>query len=295
MADPLGSLHIVGAGRAGLALGSALLAAGAVRRVSYGGRAAHPPAHPLFQGTPPAAAYAPGVADASVEAPSAVLLAVPDDSITTVAVELARLARWPAATPVLHLSGVAAGADLLAPLAQAGHPVGSIHPMAALPDAEAASRLRGAWFAVEGAPQALRVGRAIVAVLEGRALEVAPGGKALYHAAAVAASNHVVALLSVAERWMEEAGVPAAEARDALAALADGAVRSVARLGPPAALTGPVARGDVETIRAHLSRLSGTDRHLYSVLSRTTLTLARQRGLDTASADEIARLLEATE
>ena len=137
--------------------------------------------------------------------------------------------------------------------------------------------------------------RAIVAALQGNELAVDAAGKALYHAAAVAASNYVVALLAVAERWMVTAGVNGNDARPALAALAAGAVDSVARLGPAAALTGPVARGDGDTVGAHLARLSGKDRHLYSVLAETALVLARQRGLDRASADGLAHLLESIE
>lgn len=297
MPEGLTHLHIVGPGRAGLSLGSALREAGALDRLTYGGRAPQPPDHPLFRGAPAPASYQTSAAPPPGSSPSVVLIAVPDDGIGEVATELAAASAagvLRGGVPVLHLSG-AFGSELLASLARLGHPTGSLHPLVALADADAASRLRGGWFGVEGAPAALAVARTIVAALQGRLLEVDGAGNALYHAAAVAASNYVVALLAVAERWMEMAGVNGTDARPALAALAASAVDSVERLGPAAALTGPVARGDVDTIRAHLARLSGKDRHLYSVLAESALALARQRGLDRASADGLAHLLESIE
>lgn len=294
MPEPIAALHVVGAGRAGLALGTALLEAGAVEQVTFGGRSAAPPAHPLFTGSAPRARYGARPEPPPDVAPDAVLIAVPDRAIASVAEELARPGALPVPTPVLHLSG-AAGAELLDPLSRAGHPTGSLHPLVALPDPSAAERLRGGWFALEGAPAAVAIGRAFVSFLQGQVLDVAPGGKPLYHAAAVFASNHLVASLAVAERWMESAGVAPEQARAALAALAAGTLRNVARMGPVEALTGPVARGDVGTVRAHLGQLSAPDRRLYSVLAGEALALARRGGVDPAAADEIARLLEGVE
>lgn len=292
MPEAISRLEIVGAGRAGLALGSALLEVGAVARLVITGRRPTPPDHPLFRGGSQRADYHHGIARRA-DPPDAVLLAVPDGSIAAVAAELAT-SGLPTFTPVLHLSG-AFGSDLLEPLARVGHPTGSLHPLVALSDPEAASRLRGGWFALEGAPRAVSVGEELVAALGGRVLRVDGAGKPLYHGAAVAASNLVVALLGVAEGWMARAGVPRDEARAALAELASGAVESVRRRGSMEALTGPVARGDVTTIRAHLARLSPADRDLYSVLSLSALTLARQRGLDPDAADQLARVLQSAE
>jgi predicted short-subunit dehydrogenase-like oxidoreductase (DUF2520 family) len=290
VAESLAHLEIVGPGRAGLALGARLLAVGAVRRLTFSGRHPHPPAHPLFQGTPPPAGYhAPGSPREDI--PDVVLLAVPDSAIGDVAAELAR-AGLPQGIPVLHLSG-ALGADVLAPLAERGYPTGALHPLVAFSDE--AARVEGAWFAVEGSVAARAVAERLVAALRGRTFALAPEDRVLYHAAAVAASNFVVALLGVAERWMREAGMPAEGAREALAALAGGAVDGVRRLGPVAALTGPVSRGDTVTVQAHLARLSPADRRLYSVLAGSALTLAQQRGLDAEAAAALARLLEPIE
>jgi len=206
-----------------------------------------------------------------------VLITVPDGRIRSVAERLAHSGL--PQVPVLHTSGVL-GPEPLEPLQQRHFPVGSLHPLVSIADpARDAHKLHGAWYGVEGMPAALEVARAIVDALHGRLIRIDPRGKPLYHAAAVFASNYAVALLAVAERVMREAGVEPELARDALTGLAAGAVQNVAAAGPVDALTGPIARGDDETVSLHLARLSGEDRPLYSVLARETLLLARARGL----------------
>lgn len=287
---PLGHLWIVGAGRTGLSLGLRLHRARAVRRLSVTGRRAAAPPHPLFDDDPPAARYLASL-DAAPDAIDAIVVAVPDRAIEEVAGKLARLGIDPR-VPVLHTSG-SLGADTLAALAARGHPVGSAHPLAALADpVTGADRLAGATWGIEGDPAALVLAERIVGACGGRALHIAPGAKARYHAAAVFASNYAVTLLSVAERLMEGAGVAAEDARPALAGLAAGAVENAGARGPAGALTGPVARGDAETVALHLARLSGEERALYSLLGREALRLAREGGIDAGTEERLAALLE---
>lgn len=289
--DPPVAAHlwIVGAGRTGLALGLRLHRVHAVARLTVTGRRAVTPRHPLFEGEPPAAAYRASIEDAA-ERPDAVVIAVPDRAIAEVAERLASI-DLPPSIPILHTSG-SRSVDVLRRLADAGHPVGSVHPLAAIADPVAgAERLEGVGWGVEGEGAALALAERIVAACSGRVLRIAPGGKPAYHAAAVFASNYAVALLAVAERLMEEAGVHAEDARPALAALAAGAVENVVARGPAAALTGPVVRGDAETVALHLERLSADERALYCLLGREALRLARTAGLDAAAADRIGTLL----
>jgi predicted short-subunit dehydrogenase-like oxidoreductase (DUF2520 family) len=100
-----------------------------------------------------------------------------------------------------------------------------------------------------------------------------------------------VALLSIAERLMDDAGIPAEDAQPALAALAAGAIENVAARGPVEALTGPVARGDAATVERHLARLSGAERDVYCLLGREALKLASMRGLSPAAAARLRELL----
>ena len=280
-------LWIVGAGRLGLALGLRLHRAGAVESLAYAGRRADPPAHPLFRDG--IARYQSGLEPVPGDV-TGILIAVPDDAIPDAVAELAAV-HLPTAVPVLHASG-SQSIDVLAPLAERGHPVGGMHALAAIADpVEGADRLRGATFGVEGEGEARALAVRLVMACGGQVLFIRRGGKALYHAAAVFASNYAVALLSIAERLMDDAGIPAEDAQPALAALAAGAVENVAARGPVHALTGPVARGDAATVERHLARLSGAERDVYCLLGREALKLATMRGLSPAAAARLRELL----
>lgn len=291
-AEPLaGRLHlrIVGPGRAGLALGLALHRSGVVDWLTVSGRRGAAPDHPLFQGDSPPARYQVGLYPLSPPL-DALVISVPDRSVPAVAEELAT-ATPPPGLVVLHTSGVL-DSEALAGLRARGCAVGSLHPLVAISEGlRAVDRLAGAWFAVEGDPAAVGLAERIVTALGGRVLPIRAGAKPLYHAGAVFASNYVVALMAVAERLVSDAGAPEAAAREAVCDLARGALEAVAERGPVHALTGPISRGDAETIAAHLARLSPPDAALYSVLARATLEIARARGLDAEAAAGIEHLL----
>ncbi|MQA90029.1 MAG: DUF2520 domain-containing protein [Gemmatimonas sp.] len=277
---------IVGPGRLGLGIGAELLEGDATVRITYWGHAESAPDHPMFM-TGAATYVGPGKVPSTH--PDGVLITTPDGRIREAATLVAAAFRPP--VPVLHTSGVL-GPDPLAVLAERGDPVGSLHPLVSVANpVRDAHKLRGAWFGVEGDPGALELARFLVDALEGDLIRIDPGGKPLYHAAAVFASNYAVALLSVAERLMREAGVDPQSARESLTSLAAGAVQNVAAVGPVDALTGPICRGDAETVALHLGRLSGQDRPLYSVLARETLLLAIARGLAPDAAARLSDLL----
>jgi predicted short-subunit dehydrogenase-like oxidoreductase (DUF2520 family) len=140
----------------------------------------------------------------------------------------------------------------------------------ALPNAEVgARRLVGGWFAVAGEPLA----REVVRALGGRAFTVEDRDRATYHAAAVIASNHLVALMGQAERLAAEVGVPPQAYLD----LAAATLANVAELGPEEALTGPAARGDEATIRRHLRALPGDERRAYRGMADAARRLAARR------------------
>jgi predicted short-subunit dehydrogenase-like oxidoreductase (DUF2520 family) len=180
--------------------------------------------------------------------PSADLLvvAVRDDAVTEVAARLAAVAG--AVDAAVHVSGVTP-VSALAPLAASG-PVGSLHPLQTLPSPEAGARkLAGAWVAVTSDDEPL-AGRlsALAASLGARPFRLEDHHKPLYHAAAVAAANYPVAVLAMAERLFAAAGVDFAAAEPLVAA----AVGNAFALGPTAALTGPVARGDAGAVAANV-------------------------------------------
>ena len=163
-----------------------------------------------------------------------VLIATPDTVVADVAAAIR-----PGRAVVAHVAG-SLGLDVLAPHDRRA----ALHPLMSLPDAEiGAERLTGGWFAVAGDPLVADLATA----LGGRTFEIADDDRALYHAAAAVASNHLVALLGHAQRLGASVGVPA----DALLALALGSAENAVALGPAAALTGPAARGDEATLVAH--------------------------------------------
>jgi predicted short-subunit dehydrogenase-like oxidoreductase (DUF2520 family) len=174
-----------------------------------------------------------------------VVLATPDAAVADVAVALPP----DAARVVAHLSGA------LGPGPLADHPRWAIvHPLVSMPNPTiGAARLSaGAWFGVGGDP----IAREVVDDLGGHAVDVADGDWVRYHAAAVIASNHLVGLLGQVERV---APVPLTAYLD----LARGSLDNAAALGPAAALTGPVARGDWATVDAHLAALPADERAAY--------------------------------
>lgn len=278
-------IFIAGAGAIGLGLGVALQRGGHTvtgawsRSAARRERAAHLLAAPT----------APSLRDAFTAPADILVLSVADAALPDVVRELSGHPGLTADLVVLHTSG-AIGSEALAPLSPAAR--GGMHPLLSAPDHErAAELLVGANFAVEGEPRAVARARELVASLAGRAFAVTSEGKAAYHAAAVMASNLVVSLLATAQATGERAGLERGE--ELWPALAAGALENVRRLGPRAALTGPIVRGDVETVRRHLEALEGEALQTYRTLSRTALRLARERGLAAELADAIEALLAA--
>jgi predicted short-subunit dehydrogenase-like oxidoreductase (DUF2520 family) len=120
---------------------------------------------------------------------------------------------------------------------------------------------------------------------------VSAGAKATYHVGAVIASNYVVALAGMASRLAESAGIPHDLATRMYVPLLMGAAENLGRQAPSEALTGPVRRGDVATVRAHLEALGPDDRMLYARLGLEALTLARHAGLEPVRAEAVERVL----
>ncbi len=287
---------IIGPGRMGLALGAALRQARAVERLLYMGRALEPPPHPLFDRSDPDDDSSSGaeyrVGPGPIPSGTTVLiLAVPDSALGDVAFDVSQAGAAPGGCAAFHLSG-ALSTDVLAPLHNAGYAVGSLHPLQTVADPWlSGDRLIGCAFAIAGETAALNTARRLVSELSGIPLVVPPSLRPVYHAAAVVASNYLIALLAVAARMLEEASVEPSQVLPALLPLARGTLDNLEHLGIAAALTGPIPRGDVDTIRLHLARLSPEHRALYSGLGVELLRLARDAGLDERRATEIELLL----
>jgi predicted short-subunit dehydrogenase-like oxidoreductase (DUF2520 family) len=228
---------IVGAGRAGHALATALR------------RAGNAVEGPLPRGAAPRDA-------------DAVLLCVPDDQIAAAA------ALVPSGAPVGHCSG-ASGLDVLVP-----HEAFSLHPLMTLPADADPAVFAGAGAAIAGTTdRALDLARALAIRLGLRPIAIAPGDRTAYHAAASIASNFLITLEAAAERLAATVGVD----RDDLLPLVRATVENWARLGPERALTGPVARGDEQTVSAQRQAIAERAPDLvplFDALVEATRTLA---------------------
>jgi len=276
---------IIGPGRAGVGLALALARVGEGRRydVRLHGRSKRPVPKPLKLTVGPENNPPVWIAQAGV-----VILAVRDDAIRPLAEALARAAAIGAEQVVLHLSG-AQGQEALGPLVGSRAALGSLHPLQTISEPEhAAERLESAWAAVEGMPRAVQAAEALARDLGMRPFHIASKAKPIYHASAVFASNYFVVVEAVAQRLLRHAGLSDAEAWQALRPLVEGTLDNLTRQEPLAALTGPVARGDAATIRRHLESLTQDDAGLYRALGRAALELAQKRGMDEATAAQVA-------
>jgi predicted short-subunit dehydrogenase-like oxidoreductase (DUF2520 family) len=238
---------VVGAGRVGSALGAALARAGhdvvAVAAVSAASIAR---AERLLPGVP----IRPS--DEVVAASELVLLAVPDDALRALVAGLADTGTWQAGQLVAHTSG-AQGIGVLDSAAARGVLPLALHPvMTFVGRPEDVDRIAGAAFGVT-ADDALRpVAESLVLEMGGEPVWVPESARPLYHAALSIGSNHLVTVVADALALLERAGVDAGSRL--IAPLLSASLDNVLRLGD-GALTGPVSRGDVETLAAHLRTL----------------------------------------
>ncbi|HEX5435988.1 MAG TPA: DUF2520 domain-containing protein [Gemmatimonadaceae bacterium] len=274
-------IFIQGAGRAGLGLARALRASGADVAGVHG---RHNPGglDGVTTGALPAALREAGV----------VLVAVRDAQIDEAVAELVAAGLMPGAV-VLHLSG-SAQPESFGTLRERGNPCGTFHPLLPLADPSRAPALfRGAWIGIDGDAGARRTACALAARLGAHTLEIPAGEKARYHAAAVMASNFPVVLLALAERLLRSTGVDAETAHSALRPLFHAAAENVGAQGAARALTGPVVRGDAQTVRAHLDALRSDAEmaDVYRALARAAVDVARGAGADDEKLREILALV----
>ena len=259
------SIAIYGMGRFGRALAGALPEGLLVRT---GGRSVAPTG---FE-----ADYAQGVAAFLKDLPgSLIVLSVPDDALESVAKEFAALpgAR---AHDFVHTSG-ARGAEAIQELADSN--LGVFHILQSFPPEGGAELVAGSYVTVAG-DQILVDG--LVDLAEALQLHVVkqpdPFGRAAYHAAAVLASNSLVALLDIGRELLEQSGIPADESAKMLVPLVRGTLANVQSQGLYEGLTGPVVRGDAGTIERHLGVLKGKPRQAYVAMMLAVADTAEGSG-----------------
>jgi predicted short-subunit dehydrogenase-like oxidoreductase (DUF2520 family) len=198
-----------------------------------------------------------------------VFITTPDDVIAAVCAQV----QWHQGQSVVHCSG-AHSLDILEAARKFGASVGSFHPLQTFAGIDQAiENLPGSAFALEGEEPLMSTLKELVRLLDGSWVELKPGDKVLYHAAAVFACNYFVTLVKLAVDLWQDFGVSPQQATRALLPLLKGTINNIATIGLPNCLTGPVARGDLGTI----------ERHLYSLKTRhpSLLNIYRELGLQT--------------
>jgi predicted short-subunit dehydrogenase-like oxidoreductase (DUF2520 family) len=230
---------LLGPGRAGRALSLALRSSG---HIIIGVLARNPEA---AKSAASELGSQPLMWDETLPTADLLVVAVRDDAIESVATQIGP--RAGNVSGVVHLSGITPVAALSG---FEGPMIGSFHPLQTLPTAEiGAARLEGSWVAVT-AEMDFFADRlfSLAGSLGMRPFELADSSKPVYHAAAAAAANYTIAALALAERLFVAAGVPFEAASPLVSAVVDNAMS----IGPAAALTGPIARGDVGTVAAQV-------------------------------------------
>lgn len=220
--------------------------------------------------------------------------------VTTADPEIARVGRQldgrlHPGSVVLHTSGSLAS-DEFADLAAAGYHVGSMHPLVSVSDAiSGASNFSNAYFCVEGDEAAVNTARTIVESLGGRPFSIDTSHKTLYHAAAVTACGHLVALIDMAIEMLSKCGVEKECAKEVLLPLITSTIGNLQTQTPARALTGSFARMDRSAVERHLSaidlEMSDPVRDVYLLLGERSLDLAASSGGNAADERALRELI----
>lgn len=218
-----------------------------------------------------------------------VFITTQDSEIVAVAESL--VGKLKPGTIVFHTSG-SNPSSILDALKDTGCKTGSIHPLVSISSPELGpERFRGAYFCVEGVDEAVTLGKQIVADLGGNSFTIDTKFKTLYHASAVTACGHLVALFDAAVEMMTKVGLTDADAKEILLPLVTSTVQNLGEQSTAAALTGTFARADIETFTRHLNALnqyvSDDLLEIYLLLGERSLELAAKQGVSPERIDTL--------
>lgn len=264
------TLSIVGAGRVGRTLGMRLHKLGwrIAAVVTRSKRTSSAAARAIGAGTPHAG-LTPHIVLADV-----ILVTTPDGALADVASSLARTGPENLrGKVVLHTSG-ALDRSVLAPLARRGASTGSLHPMQTF-SGRGLPRLKGVIFSVEGDQAARRVAKQIARELGGVPVVIRGKSKPAYHAAGTIVAGHALGLVESAAQMLMRIGFSRRRAAQALLPLIRQMLDNYERLGPRAAWTGPLSRGDYATVKKHMAALRGRPREFSNSYAALALLSGR--------------------
>lgn len=199
---------------------------------------------------------------------------------------------------VFHTSG-SRSSKILSGLNDEGFEVASFHPLVSFSDPIAGVKnFKDSYICIEGDSQAVSIARQMALDLGGKPFSITPENKLLYHASAVTACGHLVALLSVAVEMLTQCGLEMQQAKEILLPLVKSTINNLSNQTFGDALTGTFARGDVETLKAHLEILTKSVSQdvldIYLLLGKKSLELAGQNGVEPTRLQVMNDLLEDT-
>lgn len=226
------------------------------------------------------------------DAAELIFITTPDDVIASVASEV----QWHTGQSVVHCSG-ALSTDILKPAKELGAQVGSFHPLQTFASVkQAIENIPGSTFAVEAEESLLSTLKDMATTLDGHWIELKATDKVIYHAAAVIACNYLVTLVKLAADLWQSFNIPQSQATQALLPLIRGTIHNIDTVGIPQCLTGPIARGDIETIKKHLDALQKVAPALlstYQELGLQTIPIALAKGrINQQQAEELQTILK---
>lgn len=209
-----------------------------------------------------------------------IFITTPDDYIQTVCQQLVDNKGFNPNAIVYHCSG-SLPSTVLDGARSVGLKVGSFHPLQSFPSKQMeCNPFEGIFVSVEGDPIAVKLGKKIADDLKADVVEISTNEKKLYHAAAVVASNYLVTLLDMAKQFNIKAGMPENIALKVLKPLIQGTLSNIEQQGIPDALTGPVSRGDIQTIKNHIEDINKKlpdFLKLYKILGTHTVPIAKSK------------------
>jgi predicted short-subunit dehydrogenase-like oxidoreductase (DUF2520 family) len=291
------SIAVIGAGRVGSAVGFLLKREGyTVTAVAARSLALAETAAAFIGAGEPTADVVKAASKADI-----VFIATQDGAIKNVCNKIASEGGLKAGSLVVHMSG-AHSLDLLDAARTAGAYRAVLHPLQSLASREQGIKtLPGSYFRIEADPEAQGIARELITALGGIELVMPKwtsdkDSAALYHAGAVAVSNYFVTLVDYGLKFYQALGAEKNEALKAVLPLIQGTLRNIEVLGIPDALTGPIMRGDAQTVRDHLLAMQKRTPELVSLyreLARRTVSVARDRGsINQEIARELLNLVE---
>ena len=221
-----------------------------------------------------------------------IFITTPDDAIASVASEV----NWHSGQSIIHCSG-ADSTDILESAKKLGAQVGAFHPLQTFAGVrQAIENIPGSTFAVEAEEPLLSTLKDIATALDGHWIELKANDKVAYHAAAVIACNYLVTLVKLATDLWQSFNIPQSQATQALLPLIRGTIHNIDTVGIPQCLTGPIARGDIKTIKKHLDALQKVAPALlstYQELGRQTIPVALAKGgINQHQAEELQAILK---